>query len=118
MHSFLSYCIHRTVFGGVGFVKVIQPLSEPVFHGNCQNQINMACRATDVHSVDIRHYISHCSTLQSIYIFWKVPPKLQRIVKILCTWRDILSIQSRRLRSSECVCYISRSGLVYVTGFH
>ncbi len=44
--------------------------------------------------------------------------QLQRIVKILCTWRDILSIQSGRLRSSESVCYISRSGLVYVTGFH
>ncbi len=50
--------------------------------------------------------------------FGRFPPKLQGIVKILCTWRDILSIQSGRLRSSECVCYISRSGLVYVTGFH
>ncbi len=52
------------------------PLSEPVFHGNCHNQINMACRATDVHSVDIRHYIAHCSTLLSIYIYWKVSSKI------------------------------------------
>ncbi len=38
-------------------------LSEPVFHGNCHNQINMACRATDMNRCT--QYTLYCSLLNT-----------------------------------------------------
>lgn len=53
------------------------PLSEPVFHGNCHNQINMARRATDVHRMDMRHSIAQHYRAFTFF-FLKVASKIAK----------------------------------------